>query len=268
MTDGISPKQYNYIMLSNEDSPLDELLRLSASSAMLSSALGEADPFKHDSCQSLLENCIVHRETVLAWYKRRQPDIGEIEGLLFSQLPPTDGLFGPAYQFPSLHSSRLHLLFFNAMRLLHPLISQAKSLILSHIPADPLEDIDLLIESYYADQIARSIPFCLRAENRACFAHISVFLLGQISQTYTKMRSSDKFTWCQCVLDIIADLGFNFASHRKAMMLEEWAQAGLSRSISHTGSRSQIKGGMPTPTTIPTAGGQPDLFEVSDGSST
>lgn len=236
MTDGISPEQHNEIMCSSEtSSPLDDLLRFSASSAMLFNVL-HTTPSTHDSCSSLLESCIKQRESMRTWYIWRQADIGEVfpcnadEETSNRDLPPTDDLFGPASQFVSLDSARIHMMFFNAMRLVHILIPQAIALVSSHAQDYVPDEDNFVLEGYYADQIARSIAFCLRDKNRACLTHLSILLLGQISQTYIKMQSSERIAWCQDLLTIISHLGFSSASHRKTIMLEEWNRAQMNGS--------------------------------------
>ncbi|CAI7676059.1 unnamed protein product [Penicillium pancosmium] len=236
MTDGISPEQHNEIMCSSEtSSPLDDLLRFSASSAMLFNVL-HTTPSTHDLCSSLLESCIKQRESMRTWYIWRQADIGEVfpcnadEETSNRDLPPTDDLFGPASQFVSLDSARIHMMFFNAMRLVHILIPQAIALVSSHAQDYVPDEDNFVLEGYYADQIARSIAFCLRDKNRACLTHLSILLLGQISQTYIKMQSSERIAWCQGLLTIISHLGFSSASHRKTIMLEEWNRAQMNGS--------------------------------------
>lgn len=222
-------------MCSNETSLLDELLRFSASSAMLSNLLHSVDLSDSVSCSSFLESCIAQQESMRTWYRLRQTDIGELlscntgEETSYRDLRPTDDLFGPASQFVSLDSARIHMMFFNAMRLVHILIHHAKTLVSPHVHGDLPDEDNVLLEGFYADQIARSIEFCLRDKNRACLAHLSILLLGQISQTYIKMQSVERIAWCEDVLLKISHLGFSSASHRKIIMVEEWNKAQMIR---------------------------------------
>ena len=113
-------------------------------------------------------------------------------------------------------------MLYNAMRLVQDLISRVNFLVLTNMDPLHLCENDILLEVFYADQIAQSIPFCLQDRNRTCLAHLSILLLGQISQTYIKARSSEKIAWCIDTLNVIHRLGFSSAGHRKAMMLDEW----------------------------------------------
>lgn len=234
MTDGISAEQYDHIMGFEGSSPFDELLRHTSISAMLFNLSESIDPDDENACTSLLEKCTTQRESLIAWSISRHTgaEISETasyttsEETLNGRMPLTDELFGPPYHFPSMNEARLDIMFFNLMRLVHGLISKVKSLVPTH------SSIGLLPESYdicqalsYADNIARSIPFCLQESNRACLAHLSILLVGQISQTYIATRNTDKFLWCQNALGTIADLGYSSANQRKAMMLKDWVES-------------------------------------------
>lgn len=246
MTDGISAEQHDDIMCSSEATPLDELLRLSASSAMLFNSMEMIDITDCDVLSSLLANCITQRELNLAWYDQRQADIGEAlfchtsDNILGHNLPAFGELFGPVLQFSSLDSARLHVMFYNAMRLVQDLISRANVLILTNMDTLHLCENDTLLEIFYADQIAQSIPFCLQDRNRTCLAHLSILLLGQISQTYIKARSSDKVAWCIDTLKVIHSMGFSSAGHRKAMMLDEWNRTQMEQQTSMERSQWEI----------------------------
>lgn len=254
MTGGISCEQHNYIMCSSEMSPLDELLRFAASSAMLFNMLDTIDP------SLLLKNCIAQRESMMAWYQLRQTDIGKVsscdtdEETSYRDFAPTsEDLFGTASRFVSLDSARIHMMFFNAMRLVHILIHQANRLLSSHAHEYLPDEDNFLLEGFYADQIARSIAFCLQDKNRACLAHLSILLLGQISQTYIKMQSSDRIEWCQDVLTMISHLGFSSAGHRKTIMLDEWDRSQVDR-----GHRRH------TPYAMPTRSEECEMVDISD----
>ncbi|KAJ5097993.1 hypothetical protein N7532_004994 [Penicillium argentinense] len=249
MTDGISNEQSSEIMaFRRDDTPLDQLLRLTTTSSVLSNVANTIDSSDNHACQCFLEDCLAQRDRILAWYSRWENDIGgspallEGHGFPFSNLSPTDDLFGSAYFFSSCDNARLLLIFFNAMRLVHPLIYQAKALVSPYAHNKLFDDEDYLLEGYYADQIARSIPYCLRDEHQSCFAHLSVILVTQLSKTYIDLRSPGRFMWCQEGFEVIASIGFICASHLKAIMLERWIRAGLPGPISISAADSGAKG--------------------------
>ncbi|KAJ5683617.1 hypothetical protein N7462_006782 [Penicillium macrosclerotiorum] len=228
----MTAEEYECVMQPGDDGPLDELIRLYADFSSLFIALQDAGRSNYETRQAVLHRCLAHRDRVLEWYERSKDVIGG-PPLLFSPAEPlhsslhsTDALFGPAYRFVSLEHARLHIVFWTALSTLHPLISQAQSLVRpgdhGHGPVNVDLEEDYRLAEFYADQMCRALPYCLQGKMRSCGAQMMVWATSHITKTYTDLQRLEKFYWCQDAFRRIAMLGFDSAARLREMLLHRW----------------------------------------------
>lgn len=118
------------------EEPLYELTGILAESSRIYTAANNTDVSHHLAFQSLLDDCLSLEESHLEFFHRinHNPD-GELpvyaRGELISNTPSTDGLFGPAYRFPSLSDALLHLYFWISLSFVYPVMRHCQ--ILAHV---------------------------------------------------------------------------------------------------------------------------------------
>ncbi|KAJ5679505.1 hypothetical protein N7462_007749 [Penicillium macrosclerotiorum] len=258
-TMGISGDEYKYVLdsESDADTPIDELARIYANAAVLNDTFNNIDSSDYDACQNLLHDCLAHREQTLAWYGSRLgvkagPFECEKGDILCTGLPSTDELFGPPYRFLSLDIARAHFVFWSAMLTIQPFIYHVKAMIRAQTdmgsPIEPSQDDDYLIAGWFADQVVRTMPFCVQDKYKLSGAHILIFLTGQIAKIYNDLGYARKMAWCLEAYGLLANLGFNAGNHLKELVWEQWGNAhksDLNTSVKEESRRSVRGHGVP-----------------------
>ncbi|KAJ5662116.1 uncharacterized protein N7477_009732 [Penicillium maclennaniae] len=201
--------------------PVDELLNLMSDIAPLIAMIdAENDSKYHGSDgQEPLIACLAHRTKFLSWYTTRVNDIGGgpihcSSSDLVTKLPKTDHLFGPPYRFSSPDNARMHVLFWAALSILQALIGQSQS--------SPNAAGEYVLSEFYADEIARALPFCLQDSMKAWGGHVTVFGVSQISKVYLDFKRRDKFFWSLYAYTVQKDMGSDFSGHLANFLEQSW----------------------------------------------
>ncbi|KAJ5669055.1 hypothetical protein N7462_010125 [Penicillium macrosclerotiorum] len=258
----MSQEDYEYVTQPSEGNPVVELLSLFAGFAPLAVAINKADPADHEGCKSLLQKCLGHKKKLLAWSSEnlQTGPVSCARGeVLCSQLPPADHMFGAPYRFLSLDNARLHTMFWTLASIIHPLISQIRSLVKAYetseyIPSSPiaggmLDDEDYLLSGFYADQIGRAIPYCVQDKMKSWGVHTVIFSLCQLCKIAVDRGSMEQFDWCQRAFKLMADRGFDSAARLSEVFWGMWS----------------VRSAMVTPPT-PAQELQPKIPSVTEGS--
>jgi hypothetical protein len=216
------------------ETPLDGLVKLYADSAIIAQAADSISPLDYGACQLLLHHSLAHENNIIAWYKQIKDEIGGApqecaeDELLCSELARDDDLFGTPYRFTSLENARIHILVWNLLRDLQPYIFKARILVKSFIkdslPKNQLKSENQQVATYYADQMARSVLYCVQDDFKSCGVQCLIFCLCQTAKTWIDVKKADKITWCQKVFDFVAGLGFDYANRLKETMISQWIQ--------------------------------------------
>lgn len=230
----VSGEEYKQIVQSSHETPFDGLVKLYADSAIIAQAANSINPRDFKACQLLLHHSLAHEHTIIAWYQQIQEEIGgapweRAEGeSLCSKLAHKDDLFGTSYQFTSLENARMHILVWNLLRDLQQYISKARSFVgtFTHdsLSKDQINRESQLLAGYYADQMARSVLYCVQDDFKSCGIQCLIFCVCQAAKTWIDVRRADKIAWCQEIFDFVAGLGFDYANRLKETMMSQWIQ--------------------------------------------
>ncbi|OOQ84489.1 hypothetical protein PEBR_30282 [Penicillium brasilianum] len=231
----VSGEEYKQIVQSCGETPLDGLVKLYADSAIIAQAADFISPLDYRACQLLLHHSLAHENNIIAWYEQIKDEIGGApqecaeDELLCSGLARDDDLFGTPYRFASLENARIHILVWNLLRDLQPYIYKARMLVKSFIqdslPKNQLQSENQQLAIYYADQMARSVLYCVQDDFKSCGVQCLIFCLCQTAKTWIDVKKADKITWCQEIFDFAAGLGFDYANRLKETMMSQWIQA-------------------------------------------
>lgn len=222
------PKSSLHSLRSDEDTPLEELFQLMADISPLFAAIGANDGSDLNASQELLVNCFKVKERMLTWWVSRKERIGDDPSpcgpgeSIVTGLPPGDHLFGTPYRFPSLDNARMHLIFWAALSILQVLIGQAQCYLYTSSLVDLETNHEYLLSRFYADELSRSIPFCLQASSKSWGAHVSTFALAQIAKVYLDARDWEKFSWSQHAFRLCGDLGSDFSARLGELLECTW----------------------------------------------
>ncbi|KAJ5289541.1 uncharacterized protein N7443_009794 [Penicillium atrosanguineum] len=216
----------------DRDRPIGGVFEVFTAFKLILSKLKQLDASNHEACQKLFEDLVLHKDKTIAWFAGVAPSLGaeptRCSNYLSTcaKLPSTDGVFGPAYYFPSLASARLHVFYWTALAIVYPMIYQVKVLAMAHTQSfgsiDQTADEDAMFSWYYADEICRGIPYCLTDTEKIWGAQHAMFPLSQVSNVYSILRWRDKFMWCQGALTAIEHLGFGLAVPLREAALKHW----------------------------------------------
>ncbi|KAJ5109426.1 hypothetical protein N7456_006101 [Penicillium angulare] len=214
----------------NPGEPVDRLLDLMTTISALLNANNTPNDCDRDVSyyQELLHDCILHKERLTAWYAREINSIGGRPSIyppnesVHTSLPSAEHLFGASYRFPSLDNARITLLFWASLSILHGLIAQVRLRAYEGISNDAIADEDSVLTEFYADEISRSLPYCLQTSMKAWGVSVAIFGLSQICKVYMDFRRREKFTWSQHAFYIMGDLGFDFAFRLSEMLWHYW----------------------------------------------
>ncbi|KAJ5574007.1 uncharacterized protein N7459_008434 [Penicillium hispanicum] len=217
-----------YSLRFDEDTPLEGLFQLMAEMSTLFAAVGGNDGSDLNVSQALLVDCLRMREKLTAWWELTKERIGGDPSpcapgeSIVTRLPPGDHLFGAPYRFSSLDNARMHLIFWAALSILQVLIGQAQCYVHTSSLVDLKTNQEYLLSKFYADELSRSIPFCLQSSAKSWGAHVSTFAMSQIAKVYLEDRDWEKFAWSQHVFRLCADLGSDFSARLGELLQNSW----------------------------------------------
>ncbi|KAJ5920994.1 hypothetical protein N7466_009320 [Penicillium verhagenii] len=168
----------------------------------------------------------MHRQKLFDWYEFNVDFFGGRPvtcDTIITNCPPSDYLFGTPYRFTSLDNARAHHGYWAALSILQGLIAQAQSHAYCLSPAQVATNEDYLLSEFYADEISRSLPYCLADDKKAWGPHTSIFGLGQSCKVYTEFRRREKFLFTQEAMKHLGIMGSDFSKRMGEMMLYGWS---------------------------------------------
>lgn len=225
---------------------LGELVCIFSGLSPIFKRITSLDGSNEETCQALLHECRWYREQITAWYVYRSGEFGGLPTLASSELCPElssgQHLSGTAYEFSSLDSARIHVLYWTILGSVENLIYQLSGHITTRVPESSAENEGYQPLIFYADEIARAMPYCLQDSMRIWSAHLMIFFAGLICKTYIDTNSLEKFIWSQQVLQRMADFGLESA----ARIRDVFSKLSLQR---FQLARLSIEGNNPTGTT-------------------
>lgn len=231
--------EYAFPLALNLDDPSDRLLNLMSTISNFTAAINTVN----ESCdshyyQNLIVDCLAHKEKILQWYSQDvsliggRPTIYPSNEKIDTALTPAGHLFGASYRFSSVENARLTILFWCSLSILHGLIAQARTLAYYPRPVDILTDEDVILTEFYADEISRSLPYCLQRSMKAWGASLAFLGIGQICKIYMEYRRYEKFVFSQKAFRVIGDLGYDLAFRLSELLWYQWNLAAPEQSLS------------------------------------
>lgn len=208
------------------------------------------------ACFALLQQVAEYRDQLTSWYNDKEASIGAPSvcekrdcksfNKAFLENSPFQENF---YQFPSLDSARIHILYWTVMSYAHTLVYRAQMMAASinytafphnQFLVDPSNYESFVLAGSYADQVCRSIPYCMQPMHRIWGTHVVFGVTGIVFRTYIQRLSRDKFLWCQRVLETAGGLGLGMALYFSGVADREWAALeDATSSISSSPSRTR-----------------------------
>ncbi|KNG87940.1 hypothetical protein ANOM_004345 [Aspergillus nomiae NRRL 13137] len=248
-----NPWQDSSLQDTDSPEPIDELIdRLADCSVLMeqvdSLLLEGAEG--HDQIQNtgreLLFSCFSLEETLHRICCMTQKELGkpsvspahmtcrkDFRSSLFTELLPVP------FHFPSLTCAEAHLIYWTALVLLYPLIDQLLEVL--ELSADHVSlancystfgedansrvtpnseitaDFTTLAE-HYADQVCRSVIYCLQPDLKTLGAQLLLAPLSQSAQFYSVHEFAEKYRWCQGVFVLLPQLGLGIGYFLKDMV--------------------------------------------------
>ncbi|KAJ5805968.1 uncharacterized protein N7503_003570 [Penicillium pulvis] len=221
----LAADQFPFSLKSSEDQSVDDLLQLLSEISPFINAITTIVGSNRDACRIVLYDCITHRQKLFEWYESSVDLIGGRPSTcetLITKLPPSTHLFGTPYRFSSLDNSRVHGIFWSALSILQTLIGQAEAYIHCLSPSGAATNEDILLAEFYTDEISRSLPYWMANDMKSWGGHAAIFPLGQSCKFYLEFRRRDKFLYSQLGLQLIGDLGSDFAKRLSEMLWYGW----------------------------------------------
>ncbi|KAJ5683638.1 hypothetical protein N7462_006803 [Penicillium macrosclerotiorum] len=226
----LSKSEYEYLMEPTNGDPLLEIVQTTATIGSLKSAI-EVNQTDLAACQSILQQCLEVQAKLMKLqtegYLGKEPS--QWHSPEYINISSPESLFGPAYQFSTLHNAILYTLFWAHMVILLPVIHRARSLIRSHTssssrknPASQFEDPEYVLRGAYADKIPRAMPYCFQKMMNLSCAKIAFFPLNMASVHFIDTGNRRKLDYCHDVLKSIEFRGIELASYIREVTIHRW----------------------------------------------
>ncbi|KAJ5703255.1 hypothetical protein N7493_011644 [Penicillium malachiteum] len=189
--------------------PIDELFELYAGLSSLFNKVDDTTLFKNVAAKYLLAACLIQKDKVSNWYLHRGGILGEYssccvpETLPYNGLPEMGNVFGLPYMYSNLDTMCGYFLYRTACLLIELLIHRVSSSTkaLRHGRRQKngaMRNIEYcLIAEQYADNIARSLLYCLQTGMNAWGAYVIIACMNHVYKPYALLRRDKKFQWCQ-----------------------------------------------------------------------
>ncbi|KAL3496644.1 hypothetical protein BJX62DRAFT_103325 [Aspergillus germanicus] len=237
--------------------PIDEFIDQLAECSAIMEEIDRflfSQPTKTDSPTGdrLLQDCLrleedLH-ETCLSMQRKFGTPIASSPGAIphggFRESLDTD-LIPAALEFPSLSCAESHMVYWATLVLLYPLIGELLSVLgipvgVVPVPAYygstnaadsvvfPRADVHsayTALAEYYADEICRSVPYCLQPDMRTLGAQLLLAPFSQCVQFFHVEGPTAKLKWCQDVLTVLERLGLGIAPFLKDMVWPQYRAA-------------------------------------------
>lgn len=136
-------------------------------------------------------------------------------------------MFGLPYRFASVDSAKLHIFFWLGSTILEPVIHRAQSRILAHgrhdlTPEAGSTQEEQLISMTYADQMARSLPYCTQSGMNLRSFYTGLSTTCHLAMIYSAARCWNKFHWTQQVFLCMDSCGYDIAARGHEMVSSWW----------------------------------------------
>lgn len=226
---------------SSPQTPLGELFDLflrGRSFLCTMDSMSTVDRNDPKACLALLGTLLDYRDKLTSWYITRKALIGgdpllcgENDCKTFNKVLLEESPFGGFYQFSSLDNARLHVIYWTAMSFAHTLVYRAQMIVVSlnrttfldqHHPSKPSNHEAFVMAGHYADEVCRSVPYCMQPMNRIWGTHVVFGTIGNALKVYLHLRSQEKFIWCQRVLEVARGLGIEMALYFSGVAKKKW----------------------------------------------
>ncbi|KAJ5716309.1 hypothetical protein N7493_008220 [Penicillium malachiteum] len=209
------------LLLAPAARPLDELFEMYVSINELFTKVEEIKYIGGQASHADLSACHSLKQRILTWYIEKEGTIGQPPTqYLYGESPCADllsnGLFGLPYRFQSMSTARYHILFWTALMIVEMLIHVTLTSMRTVGNQDLSKNTHLSHEScimaeYYADQICRSIPYCLQEKLSSWGTHVVLSCMVHVKKPYISLRRKAKFRWCQDALQFMKKRGIDIA---------------------------------------------------------
>ncbi|BCS21860.1 Zn(II)2Cys6 transcription factor domain-containing protein [Aspergillus puulaauensis] len=198
------------LTLGKEECPLDELFKIIGYCAALRRDLVSASrlnsPEQEPTLQSILQRLLDIQRVQAGWERLHSDSLSPHrrgQAMLDSESSGEDVGLDP-YEFKDLCTAKLYVLSRIASTVRHRLIYQTEKLL--HGYSDPTS------MHFSADEICRSVVYCMRPERQMSVGHMALFAVSQASKAYITCRDLRMFEWCQCIYSTIQARGIGLAS--------------------------------------------------------
>jgi hypothetical protein len=102
-------------------------------------------------------------------------------------------------------------------------MGQAESYLNHFSPIEAATNEETLLAEFYADEISRSLPYCLADNMKSWGGHAAIFPLSQSCKFYMEFRRRDKYLFSQQAMQLLGDLGSDFAKRVSEMLWYGWS---------------------------------------------
>lgn len=180
---------------------MDELFALIADiidfRADLEAVKGLPPPISKEIREPILYHCHKLEEKVRVHWMAVAAHILDDEPLCVEINEPCDRANPfPSYQFKSLKTAKLYLLYWSTLAVIHLTIFETEALMHRH--PDPQYML------FYAGQIYRAVRYCMHPKHRMSSVHAVLLGVSQASKCFIASREKEMFILCQevyCLLD-------------------------------------------------------------------
>ncbi|KAJ5737177.1 uncharacterized protein N7483_002302 [Penicillium malachiteum] len=216
-----SMNNWQSLLLSPAASPLDELFEIYVSINELFIKVEEIRSIGSQTSHADLSACCSLKRRILTWYIEKGSTIGHPPTqYLHGESPCADlssnGLFGLPYRFQNMSTARYHILYWMALMTVEMLIhviftSMTHASNQEFSKSTSISHESCIMAEYYADQICRSIPYCLQEKMSSWGTHVILSCMIHVKKPYISLRRKAKFQWCRDALQVMKKRGIDIA---------------------------------------------------------
>ncbi|KAJ5621564.1 hypothetical protein N7528_006347 [Penicillium herquei] len=185
--------------------------------------------------KSLLEDCLALERRNLEFYAQMsgrdadtEPTTYEYAGIT-TKIPPTEDLFGPAYEFSSVGKANMHIFIWSSCSLVYPLVHHAYVLaetetipdILRAKGESPRQVANRLSVSYISKAV-RCMPYCTQEGMNPWAIYYGMFSVIIASRVFSHNQDRDRFNWTLEMMQYMDQSGFELAARLYDMCQRYW----------------------------------------------
>ncbi|KAJ5724337.1 hypothetical protein N7488_002372 [Penicillium malachiteum] len=192
--------------------PIDELFALYAGISSLFNQVDNTTFLNDVAAKDLLAACLVQKDKVSNWYLHQGGILGEYPSCCVPETLPYNAL--PEMDLDTMCG---HFLYWTASLLVELLIHRVSSSTMEFCHGQRQNNASMrhiescLIAEQYADNIVRSLPYCLQTGMNAWRAHVIIACMNHVYKPYALLRRKEKFHWCQKTFQVKSDRGMSLA---------------------------------------------------------